>query len=210
MKNKAVLVVFALLVAGCASSPTVDMDEPRRVVGTENAVRVDAQVFGEVLMSSSAVPVRYDITNERRTAIAFAELTPDVTYDPETQTVTVGLGSEVPGNELIPRLVSIAPGEKKSFSTVARVNILMGSSASPLRRVPNALRLKLSFLGDTTPFRELLNIPERAVYNPKLADSLFTAWLEKNETLYTNAVPMKWAATPEAQAPAGRRGRRRG
>lgn len=202
---------LVLLAFGCASStPTVDMNEPRRVVGTENAVRVDAQVFGETLMSTSSVPVKYDITNQRETAIAFAELVPEVTYDSETQIVTVGLGSEVPGNKLVPRLTRIAPGEKKSFSTVARVQILVGGAMTPTARPPRGLRLKLSFLGDTEPFRELLDIPERAVHNPTLADSLFTAWLEQNETVYTNAVPMRWSFATDPAAGAARGRRRRG
>ncbi len=209
MKN-AIVLTLALFAAGCASTATVDMNEPRRVVGTENAVRVDAQVFGESLTTSTTVPVKYDITNSRQTPIAYADLVPDATYDAETQTVTVSLGSEVPGNQLIPRLVTIAPGEKKSFSTVARVNILMGATATPTSRFPNALRVKLSFLGDTEPFQQLLDIPERAVHDPKLADTLFTAWLEKNETVYTNTVPMRWMVAPDSPPPSARRGRRRG
>ena len=210
MRNRSILVA-ALFAAGCASSPpAIDMDEPRRVVGTENAVRVDAQVYGETLTSHTNVPVKYEITNQRETAIAFADLTPDVTYDPETQIVTVGLGSEVPGNQLVPRLIRIAPGQKKSFSTVARIQLRpnAASTMSPTARFPRGLRLKVSFLGDTEPFRELIDIPERAVNDPNLADSLFTAWLERNETVYTNAVPMRWSFAAEPD-PAAARGRRR-
>jgi hypothetical protein len=212
LRNRSFLVVL-LFAAGCASTtPTVDMNEPRRVVGTENAVRVDAQVYGDTLTTSSTVPVKYEITNQRETAIAFADLTPDVTYDPETQIVTVGLGSEVPGNEMVPRLIRIAPGQKKSFSTVARVQLRPNAAASmaPTARFPRALRLKVSFLGDTEPFRELIDIPERAVHDPGLADSLFTAWLERNETVYTNAVPMRWSFTAEPDPSAARGRRRRG
>lgn len=208
--KKGMVLLFGLLAAGCASTPTVDMNEPRRVVGTENAVRVDAQIFAENLMPSTAVAVKYDITNSRETPIAFADLVPEATYDAESQTVTVSLGSEVPGNELIPRLITIAPGQKKSFSTVARVNILMGTTATPTSRFPNALRLKLSFLGEVEPFKEILDIPERAVRDSKLADALFNAWLEKNETVYTNTVPMRWMQPTEAPGAASRRGRRRG
>ena len=213
MRNRSFLFA-AVFAAGCASStpPAIDMNEPRRVVGTENAVRIDAQVYGETLTINSAVPVKYEITNQRETAIAFADLTPDVTYDPETQIVTVGLGSEVPGNEMVPRLIRIPPGQKKSFSTVARVQIrpVAAGSMAPTARLPRGLRLKVSFLGDTEPFLELIDIPERAVHNPKLADSLFTAWLERNETVYTNAVPMRWSVTaePDAGAATGRRRRR--
>jgi hypothetical protein len=173
-------------------------------------VRVDAQIFGERLTSSSSIRLKYDITNERNTPIAVADLIPETTYDPETQTVTVSIGSEVPGAQLLPRLVSIAPGEKKSFSTVARVNIIMGNSVTPLTRFPNALRVKVNFLNETEQFKQLIAIPERAIHDPKLADELFPKWLEKNETLYTNALPMRWGVDtpPEGPMIPRRRGRR--
>lgn len=197
-----------LLLAACASTAPVRMDEPRRVVGTESNVRVDAEVFGDRLSATSVVPITYDITNERPTPIAVAELIPEVSYDAETQTVTVGLGSEVPGASLIPRLILIGPGEKKTFSTTARVSMAFPSSASPFVRYPNALRLKLSFLGDTAPFAQFIGIAENGVADAKLADEIFPKWLESNETLYTNTVPMRWGADPpllEGPPPASRR-----
>ncbi len=207
MRNSVVTAILLLTLTGCATNTrSVDMDEPRRIVGTENDVRVDAQIFGERLSTSTTIPVKYDITNERSEAIAIADLLPEATYDPDTQTVTVSIGAEVPGAELLPRLIAIAPGEKKSFSTVARVNILVGLAATPNSRFPNALRLKINFLSDTTEFRELIAMTQRATYNPKLADQLFPTWLEKNETVYTNAVPMRWTFEPEPTSPtAGRR-----
>src|SRR5216684_52359 len=87
----------ALTLWSCASSsPTVDLNESRRVVGTDNDVRVDAEVWGDRLASSIAVPIKYDITNLRSGSIAVAELIPITSYDPETQIVTVSIGSEVP------------------------------------------------------------------------------------------------------------------
>ena len=157
MRNSVVTAILLLTLTGCATNTrSVDMNEPRRVVGTENDVRVDAQIFGERLSTSTTIPVKYDITNQRSEAIAIADLLPEVTYDPDTQTVTVSIGAEVPGAELLPRLIAIAPGEKKSFSTVARVNILVGLAATPNSRFPNALRLKINFLSDTTEFKELI------------------------------------------------------
>jgi len=204
-------VLLMLTLTGCATNTqSVDMNEPRRIVGTENDVRVDAQIFGEKLGASTSIPLKYDVTNDRSEAIAIADLIPEATYDPDTQTVTVSIGAEVPGAELLPRLIAIAPGEKKSFSTVARVNILVARAVTPNSRFPNALRLKINFLSDTAQFRELIAMPERAMYNPKLADQLFPTWLEKNETVYTNTVPMRWMFEPEADPPTAGRRRRRG
>jgi hypothetical protein len=208
--RKLILVAaLAVAAAACTSSKPVNMQEARRVVGTENDVRVDAEVFSDKLMSTTTIPLKYDITNERPDAIAIADLIPEASYDPDTQTVTVSIGSEVPGAQLLPRLIRIAPGEKKSFSTSARVSIVMGRALNPNTRVPNALRLKVNFLGDTTPFQQLIAIPERGVYDPKLADELFPKWLERNETVYTNTLPMRWGFEPEPtpQVPTGRRRR---
>ena len=187
-----------LILAGCASTSTVDMEEPRRVVGTENNVRIDAQVFGDHLSESARIAIKYDITNERNETIAIADLIPEATYDPDTQTVTVSIGSEVPGQEFLPRLLTIPPGQKKSFDAVARINVIVSRTVTPTTRFPNALRIKLNFLGDTTRFEQLIAIPERAVRSRELADELFPVWLERNETVFTNALPMRWTFEPES------------
>lgn len=171
------------------------MAEPRRIVGTENSVRVDAQVSADHVAPGAFIPITYEITNQRQAAIAVAELIPETTYDPESHMFTVSIGSEVPGNELLPRLVAIAPGEKKSFSAMARVIYVSAPrpTGSQLGATPAGFRLKVNFLGDTEPFQELIGIKEVAVSDPKLADALFPLWLERNEVVYTNAIPMRWA-----------------
>jgi hypothetical protein len=172
------------------------MAEPRRIVGTENSVRVDAQVTGEAVFPGAQIPVTYEITNQRSTAIAIAELIPETSYDAETRMFTVQIGAEVPGNETLPRLVEIAAGEKKTFSTIARLSgVFPPRSADPREATrPAEFRLKVNFLGDTHPFRQLIGIKETAVADAKLADELFPIWLERNEAVYTNTIPMRWMA----------------
>ena len=206
-------VLFALLFAAACSSNTVDMAEPRRVVGTESAVRVDGQITDEI-RPGTPVGITYQITNQRPEAIAVADILPETNWDAETGTLTVSIGSEVPGLETLPRLIRIKPGETKSFSTTASLTrILSMRSATVPRAMPQPLlRLKVNFLGDTKPFAELLDIPEKMVVDSKRADELFHVWLERNEVVYTNAVPVKVSSgTPQAdpgiERP-GRRGRR--
>ena len=198
MRRLAPVVLTLLFFAACASTPKVDMKEPRRLVATNNDVRVDVQVRGETLGPSTDIPLDYEITNNRDTPIAIAELVPDSTYDSETQTVTVTLGSEVPGQQFLPRLILIKPGEKKGFSSAARVNVPITElvDQNPFHRYPNGLRIRLNFLGDAKPFMELVGISERAVRDPKLANELFPKWVEQNESVITSVLPMHWIGTP--------------
>lgn len=185
---------FAFLFTACSTLP-VDMNEPRRVVGTESSVRIDAEIRGEELRPGSPVPITYEITNQRESTIAVADILPITTFDVETQTITVSIGSEVPGQELLPRLISIKPGEKKTFTAAARMAFaVQAKTADPRTRYPTALRLKVNFLGDTKPFAELIDIPEKAVADAKRADELFPVWLERNEVVYTNTIPMRWVS----------------
>lgn len=174
------------------------MKEPRRLVATDNDVRVDLQVRGDTLGASTDVPIDYEVTNNRETPIAIAELVPDSTYDSDTQTVMITLGAEVPGEQLLPRLILIKPGERKGFSTAARVNVPITElvEQNPFHRYPNGLRIRLNFLGDAKPFLKLVGISERAVHDPALAAELFPKWVEQNESVITSVLPMHWIGTP--------------
>ena len=210
--RRTALLFLVVVAAGCASNKPVDLEEARRVVGTESDVRVDAEVYGDLLSASATLALKYDITNERQDSIAVADIIPETTYDADTQTVTINIGSEVPGERLLPRLIPIGPGEKKSFATTAHVNLIMPTASSPLTRYPNALRVKVNFLGETKPFEKLVGITEKAVHDPELANVLFPTWIERNEVVITNALPMRWTAPIDAMPSADPRsmtGRRR-
>ena len=174
------------------------MKEPRRLVATDNDVRLDAQVRGEILGPSTEVSINYEVTNNRESAIAIADLIPESTYDSDTQTVTVTFGSEVPGEQFLPRLILVKPGEHKTFSTAARVNVPITElvDQNPFHRYPNGLRIRLNFLGDAAPFTKLIGISERAVRDPALAAQLFPKWVEQNESVITSVLPMRWIGTP--------------
>jgi hypothetical protein len=196
----AVALFVILFSVACATTP-VNMEEPRRIVGTETSVRIDAEIRGDELRSGSPLAITYEITNQRAMAIAVADVLPIATYDKETRTVTVDIGAEVPGEETLPRLVSIAPGEKKTFAANARMNFLVAPRNEMRSPTPAALRIKVNFLGDVEPFRQLLNIPERIVADRNLASTLFPIWLEQNEVLYTNTIPMRWTTRDALAGP---------
>jgi hypothetical protein len=192
--------LFVLFALSCNSTTApapattpgkINMKEPRRMVGTENNVRVDAELYSEELVQGSSIAIKYEVTNQRATPILIADLIAQSNYDPDTRTVTVDIGSEIPGEELLPRLISIPSGERRAFNTGAHINVRLPPN-SPWAPRPRALQLRVNFLGDPAPFVRLVDIPERAVRDKKLADELFPKWVERNETVTTNALPMRW------------------
>lgn len=201
---------FVFVAVGCSSTRPVDMKEARRVVGTENGVRVDAEVYGDRLTPNMSLALKYDITNQRGNPILVADIIPQANYDAETHTVTVSIGTEIPGAEFLPRLIPIQSGEKKSFSTGVHV-VIAANPVNPWQARPNALRLKINFLGDAHAFEKLVSIPEKAVHDPQLAEQLFPKWLERNESVTTNTLPMRWTVgisdEPAPVTPAARRRR---
>jgi hypothetical protein len=217
------LPLFLLLTAGCSTAVApVNMKEPRRVVGTESAVRIDAVIPGDELRAGVPLPITYEITNNRSIQIAVADIIPETIFDLESNTLTVNIGSEIPGETLLPRLIAIGPGEKKTFSTTARVaGIIARPGANPDRRPAVELRLKVNFLGDTTGFNDLIEMTQKALADSKRANEVFNVWLERNEAVYTNSLPMRFLgraldATTSQQDPSsgtsgvGRRRGRRG
>lgn len=201
-------IALLFVLTACATGGGVDMDEPRRVVGTARSVRIDAQITSDEIRPGAHVPVTWTITNERPTAIAVADLVLETSWDDESRTFTVSVGSEVPGNELLPRLIEIGPGEQKSFSGSARL-FFTPRTTSDLNDAAG-LRLRLNFLTDTAPFRQLIGMKENALADRRLADELFPLWIEANEVVYTNAVPLRWGSRAKPMPPDGSEGRRRG
>jgi len=216
VRSSLLFTVFFL--AACSTSSHVDPKEPKRVLGLENDVRIDAQLSADRMAPNSLVGVTYEIENLRNEPIALADLVPEITYETDSRTITINLGAEVPGNLIVPRLVRISSGEKKSFTTSARMNLVMPASTGPFVAYPRLLRLKVNFLGNVQPFEKLIDIPERAIADAKLADAMFSTWIENNEAVVTNSIPIRWGASdslgepppPETGRRPSRRGRRPG
>ncbi|HEY6138299.1 MAG TPA: hypothetical protein VI670_11095 [Thermoanaerobaculia bacterium] len=217
MYRKLLLPLAALFFAACASTTMpVDMKEPRRVLGTESDVRLDALVYQDHLAEAIQIPVAYEITNHRNKTILVADIVPLASYDPETRTVTIDLGTEIPGESFLPRLIAIGPEQKKTFHQTAHVTIA-ARPGNPWAPRPDRIRIRLNFLGDEQPFQQLveMNEKEKGLYDPKLAADLFPKWVEGNETVVTNTLPMRWnggvadAAAPMQMGPGTPKGGRR-
>jgi hypothetical protein len=184
--------------AAVAPAPAANLAQERSIIGTENGVRIEAHVRGETLKEAANINVNYDVINDRSTPVAIADIVPISSYDPELRTITLEIGSEVPGEQFLPRLLVIPPGARKSFSAAAHMGVVHPNDAA-FSRPPNALRVKVNFLGDTKPFEKLIGLAERTVHDPALANELFPQWVERNEIVVTNTLPMHWAMGREGQ-----------
>ena len=194
-----------LLSIGGASSRGVDLEEPRRVLGRESDVRIDAQIFQEKVGTGTSVRLTWEIENLRDEPIAVADMVPSVSYDEIERTLVINLGSEVPGNNLVPRLIRIESGEKRAFDGAAKVNIHL-PMPGPMTQYPRLMQVRLSFLSPVGPFEELMGIPEISIADRALADRLFPQWVEANETIRTNSIPIDWMGlTPPSANDASRR-----
>jgi hypothetical protein len=207
-------IVAAACAGGSAPKPAtapaaVDLREGRKLVGTENDVRVDAEVLADHVVAGMPIAIHYTLTNGRPSPIAVADIVAVTTYDPDTRVLTVNVGSEVPGQQMLPRLIQLNPGEKREFTVGATTNFPAGGGTRGPVAPPHEVRLKINFLGNVQPFSMLVNIPEKAVVDPKLADELFAKWIEGTESVITNSLPVHWAPRPEdpnsADAPLRRR-----
>ncbi|MDQ3281360.1 MAG: hypothetical protein M3Q69_08105 [Acidobacteriota bacterium] len=182
----ALIAAIVLIHAAAASAATIDMDDPRRLVGRENDVRVDARVGQDTVSPGNAIGVVYQVQNLSPAPIAIADKVTVASYDPETRTITVSIGAEVPDEGKMPHLVLIAPGEKKIFRTGATPQfsaVVRSSGASP-----RLLEVKVSFLRDVTPFEALVNHT-----GTMLTDAQFDQWFESNDTIYLNTVPVRFS-----------------
>ena len=62
------------------------------------------------MSSGSTVGVTYQIQNLTTHPIAIADKVCSTSYDADSQTITLAIGSEVPANGMLPKMVTIEAG----------------------------------------------------------------------------------------------------
>lgn len=179
------LFAITLLHAAAANAAGVDMDEPRRALAREGDIRIDAQLNHETVSPGSPIAVTYQIQNFSTEPVAVAERVTDASYDEETRTITLSIGSEIPGENL-PKLTLIKPGEKKVFRAAATPAMHIRSTSAAFNNAPRYVQVKVSILRNLTPFSALMEktAPQR------MSDELFDEWLASNDTIYLNVLPV--------------------
>jgi len=182
----ALLTATALTHAVAVFADAIDMNDPRRTVGREENVRVDAQLVRDTVTPGTPIGVTYQIENLSDAPVAIADRVAEATYDADTYTITVAIGSEIPQDGKMPRITTIAPGEKKVFRTGA-TPALHGAATRGAFSAPRYVQVKVSILRDLAAFAPVK--PEQT-----LSDAQFDRWLEANDSIFLNAVPVRFSA----------------
>jgi hypothetical protein len=197
MKSSSSFVLIAVAAASFAFGSTafaasIDMNDPRRALGREDDIRVDAQISQDTVSTGSSIGVTYQVQNLTASPIAVAPRATDLSYDADSATITISLGAEVPVGGLMPQLTIIGPNEKKTFTGSASFNVPAAAMRAPFGNVPRYVVVRVNVLRDIAAFRDVANLP---VTNPPrpMSDAQFASWLENNDAIYLNAVPVRWS-----------------
>jgi hypothetical protein len=204
ISSRLLVSVFATLfvaVPVAAEAAHVDMNDPRRAVGLEDDVRVDAQLIQDTVSSGSPVGITYQVQNLTRQSIAIADKVCAITYDVDSLTITVSIGSEVPSGGEMPHLTMIAPGDRKTFTAGGILHVATTTVRSPLAATPRFVEIHVNVLRDVAPFRSLIDEQSTqaagAVAPILLSDQQFDKWLESNDTILLNAIPVRYNVAPK-------------
>jgi len=186
--------VSLVLIATAVSAAHIDLRDPRRALGREDDVRVDASLTQENINASSPLNVTYQIQNLSPAAIAFADKVSEASWDAESQTITLSLGAEIPPGPSMPRLVVIQPGEKRVFCGGAMVSVAIPPARTPWTRVPRFVQIKVNILRNLTPFADLIARQSQSGAAPALPNDMFDRWVDSNDAVYLNPIPVRWSA----------------
>ncbi|GAC1432860.1 MAG: hypothetical protein NVSMB68_05300 [Thermoanaerobaculia bacterium] len=184
-----------MFLAGAAQSAHVDMKDPKRALGREDDVRIDAQLLQDTVSPGSPIGVTYQVENLSQKVIALADKVCDVTYDSESHTIIVSVGSEVPRRGEMPHLITIGPGDKKTFRSGAVLRFVTPAVRSPFVSIPEFVEIKVNVLRELAPFHELIDRQAHAAPDAPpitLTDQQFDQWLESNATILLNTIPVRY------------------
>ena len=187
--------VASVSLASTAAAASIDMDNPHRALAREGNVRIDAQLNRDTVSSGSPVSITYQIHNLSESAVAIADRVSDATYDAETRTIVLAVGSEVPPDGNLPHMIVVGPGEKKVL-TAAATPLLHASAVRRERAVgPRYVQVKVALLRDVVPYLDLIGKQDARV-RQRLSDELFDQWFVSNETIFLNTIPVRYQAPP--------------
>ena len=207
--NKLVAAASVVVSFGMYASTGIDMNDPRRALGREGDVRIDAKLVTETVSPGAPIGVTWQIQNFTDSPVAVAPKVVDVSYDEDNRTITVAIGSEVPDEGKMPLMTVVAPGEKKVF----RSGAMLAMGASALRAnarggEPRLVQVKVSILRDLEPFVAMIRKQTADAPAITLSDDLFEQWFESTDTIFLNTLPVQWSGRIQKGVDAESRGGR--
>ena len=183
--------IVTLTGATAATAGSIDMDDPRRSVGREGDVRIDAQLVRDTVSPGSPVSITYQIQNLSASPVAVAARVSDASYDVDTRTITLAVGSEVPPDGNMPQMVLIAPGEKKVLQAGATPRFSASATRTTMGATPRFVQIKVAILRNVEPFSALIQAQDGRTKR-RLSDELFEKWFECNDTIFLNTTPVQF------------------
>lgn len=196
------------------ASPHVDMKDPRRALGREDDVRIDAQLLQDTLQPNGPITVTYQVENLSNAPIAIADRVSDIDFDPEAMTLTLTIGTEALTAKTLPHLSVITPGEKKTFKAGGSVHGILNAHG-PFAAVPHSVQIRVNVLRDLAAFRQAITTQQQPNATVAVTNDLFDHWIDSTDSISLNALPVRWSAevrdsVTSADQPGPTRGGRRG
>lgn len=182
-------IIFA---AATATAGGIDMNDPRRALGREGDVRIDAQLVRDTVSPGVSIGITYQIHNLSSASVAVASKVTDASYDEESRTITLGVGSEVPPDGNMPQMVVVGPGEKKVLHAAATPALRASAVRTAFASIPRYVQVRVAILRDLRPFATLIEKQDGRTKR-RLPDQLFDQWFESNDTIFLNPVPVRYA-----------------
>jgi hypothetical protein len=186
------LALATLLTTAAVHAASIDMEDPRRLLGREGDVRIDAQLVRDTVTQGSPIGYTYQIQNLTAAPVAIAHKVMDASYDEDTRTITLSVGSEVPPDGDLPQMILIAPGEKRVLQASGNPRLTANAMRTAFATLPRYVQVKVAILRDVRPFLPLIE-KQDARTRQRLSDELFEKWFECNDSIYLNAVPVRYS-----------------
>ena len=205
MNSRVSLALATLCLTAAVNAATIDMDDPRRSLGREGDVRIDAQLARDTVSPGIPIAYTYQIQNFSTEPVAIANTVTDASYDEDTRTITLSVGSEVPPDGDLPQLTLIQPGEKKVFHAAGTPRVTANAMRSSFGALPRYVQVRVAILRDVGPFLPLIEKQNGHAKN-RLNDELFEKWFEANDSIFLNAVPIQYTR-PGSDEPSERQAR---
>jgi hypothetical protein len=198
MKSSLFVVAWMLAGAAASAAPQVDMKDPRRALGREDDVRIDAQLFQDTLQANGPINVAYQIENLSNAPVAVADRVVDVDFNPDDGVLTLSIGAEALTGKTLPHLAVIAPGEKRTLRAGGVVHGIQ-NGRGPFANVPRAVQIRVNLLRDVAAFREAIAAQQQPNAVVAVTNEMFDRWIDANDSIDLNALPVKWSSQPSSE-----------